>query len=179
MSIPAGRNANKDVDIVTFPEYTLPAGGVLLILNTDSSETHLISGQNVENPNSNPDVPPQYLIAPHMKLPRTPYLLILRSATDKNGKPEAFEDLAGNYFRGFVDYGTQVWPLIHTFRPPNKAEAPLTQGQAWQRIDPKKRGYLKDAWAPSGYQSGIGYKAGTPLAASLGTPGYPQRCSRR
>ena len=168
-----GENANKDVDIVTFPEYTLPAGGILLILNTDLSETDLISGQNIENPNSNPDVPPQYLIAPEMKLPVTPYLLILRSATDKNGKPEAFEDLAGNYFRGFVGYSTQVWPLVHTFRPPNRAEAPLTQGQAWHRIDVKKRGYLKDAWAPSGYQSGFAYKAGTPLEASLGTPGYP------
>ena len=168
-----GGNANKDVDIVTFPEYTLPAGGVLLILNTDSSETELISGQNIENPNSKRDVPPQYLIAPEMKLPRTPYLLILRSATDKNGKPEAFEDLAGNYFRGFVDYGTQVWPLVHTFRPPNRAEALLTQGQAWQRVSVGKRGYTAAAWTASGYQSGIGYKAGTSIETSLGTPGYP------
>lgn len=168
-----GENTNKDVDIVTFPEYTLPAGGVLLIVNTDLSETDLTQGQNIENPGRKDDASPQYLIAPEMKLPVTPYLLILRSATDKNGKPEALEDLAGNYFRGFVDYSTQVWPLVHTFRPPNRTEALLTQGQAWRRIDVKKRGYLKDAWAPSRYQSGIGYKAGTPLTVSLGTPGYP------
>ena len=168
-----GRSADKDVDIVTFPEYTLPAGGVLLITNTDPSETDLISGQNIENPNSKRYVPPQYLIAPEMKLPSTPYLLILRSATDKNGKPEALEDLAGNYFRGSVDYATQVWPLVHTFRPPNREEARLTQGQAWQRVSISKRGYTAAAWTASGYQSGIGYKAGTPLATSLGTPGYP------
>ena len=168
-----GSNANKDVDIVTFPEYTLPAGGVLLILNTHPSETDLISGQNIENLNSSRHVPPQYLIAPGMKLPSTPYLLILRSARDKNGKPEALEDLAGNYFRGFVDYGTQVWPLVHTFRPANRTEARLTQGQAWRRVSIRKRGYTAEAWTASGYQSGIGYKAGTPLATSLGTPGYP------
>ena len=167
-----GRNANKDVDIVTFPEYTLPAGGILLIVNTDLSETYLTQGQNIENPSRKDGTLPQYLIAPEMKLPVTPYLLILRSATDKNGKSEAFEDLAGNYFRGFVDYGTQIWPLVHTFQPPNRAEARLTQAQTWRRIDVKKRGYFKEAWAPSGYQSGIGYKAGTPLEMSLGTPGY-------
>ena len=166
-----GENANKDVDIVTFPEYTLPAGGILLIINTDLSETDLISGQNVEDPDSKDDAVPQYLIAPEMKLPDTPYLLILRSATDKNGMPEAFADFAGNYFRGFVDYGTQIWPLVHTLRPANAAS--LTQGQAWQRIDATKRGYTAEAWTPSGHQSGIGYKAGTSIEASLGTPGYP------
>ena len=169
-----GESANKDVDIVSFPEYTIPTGGILLIVNTDPSKTDLVSGQDIENPNSKRDVSPQYLIAPQMLLPDIPYLLILRSARNKNGKPEAFEDLAGNYFRGFVDYGTQVWPLIHTLRPPNRTEALLTQDQAWYRIAADKRGYTAEAWALSGHQSGIGYKAGTSMEASLGTPGYPR-----
>ena len=169
----SGQNANEDVDVVTFPNYTLPPGGILLITNTDSSETDLISGQNIENPNSKRDVPPQYLIAPEMKLPRTPYLLILRSATDKNGTPEAFEDLVGNYFRISANYGTYVWPLQNTLRPSGGTAARLTQGQTWRRIDIKKRGYLAEAWTLSGYQSGIGYKAGNSIETSLGTPGYP------
>ena len=168
-----GESTNKDVDIVSFPEYTLPTGGILLIVNTDPSKTDLVSGQDIENPNSKRDVSPQYLIAPEMKLPDTQHLLILRSTRDKNGKPEAFEDLAGNYFRGFVDYGTQVWPLIHTLRPSNRTEALLTQDQAWYRIAADKRGYTAEAWALSSHQSGIGYKAGTSMEASLGTPGYP------
>ena len=168
-----GENANRDVDVVTFPNYTLPAGGVLLITNTDPSDTQLILGQNITNRNSNPDMLPQRLVAPKMILPNTPYLLILRSATDKNGVPEAFEDIVGNYFRFSANYGTWVWPLRDTLQPDSRATAPLTQGQAWRRIAVDKRGYLKDAWTSSGYQSGIGYKAGTPLAASLGTPGYP------
>ncbi|MDD9974766.1 MAG: hypothetical protein OXU27_12210 [Candidatus Poribacteria bacterium] len=164
----------EDVDIVVFPEdYTLPAGGILLIVNTHPSETDLIAGQEITDEGSDPDMPPQYLIASEMKLPTVPYLLILRSARDKNGKPEAFEDLTGNYFRGFVDYGTQVFPLVHTFRPANRKAAALTQGQAWQRIDIEKRGYTKEAWTVSGHQSGIGYKPGSALETSLGTPGYP------
>ena len=166
--------SKEDVDIVVFPEdYTLPAGGILLIVNTHPNETDLIEGQEITDEESDIDMPPQYLIASEMKLPNVPYLLILRSATDKNGKPEAFEDLAGTYFRGFVDYGTQVFPLVHTFRPANHKAAVLTQGQAWQRIDVKKRGYTKEAWAVSGHQSGIGYKPGSALETSLGTPGYP------
>ena len=177
-----GENANKDVNLLTFRDYTLPAGGILLIVNTDPNETDLIRGQNIIDPESNPDAPPQYIIVPEMKLPDTPYMLILRNATNRkeNGElkplfevPEAFEDLAGNYFRSFADYGTQVWPLINTWRPAPYHTALLTPGQAWQRIDVEKRGYTKEAWALSGHQSGLGYKPETSVETSLGTPGYP------
>ena len=176
-----GENANKDVNLLTFRDYTLPAGGILLIANTDPNETDLIRGQNIIDPESNPDAPPQYIIVPEMKLPDTPYMLILRSATNRNENgelkplfevPEAFEDLAGNYFRSFADYGTQVWPLINTWRPPKYHTALLTPRQAWQRVSVDERGYTKEAWALSGYQSGLGYKPLAPVETSLGTPGY-------
>ena len=176
-----GENANKDVSLLTFGDYTLPAGGILLIVNTDPNETDLIRGQNIIDPESNPDAPPQYIIVPEMKLPDTPYMLILRNATNRkeNGElkplfevPEAFEDLAGNYFRSFADYGTQVWPLINTWRPAPYHTALLTPGQAWQRVSVDERGYTKEAWALSGYQSGLGYKPLAPVETSLGTPGY-------
>ena len=162
-----------DVDIVVFPDYTLPAGGILLIVNTDPSETDLIGGQGITDEGSDADTPPQYLIASDMKLPDVPYMLILRSSRDKNGKPEDLEDMAGNYFRSFADYNTQVWPLVRTVRPSTPEAALLTQGQAWQRVDVEARGYIKDAWALSRHQSGLGYKPKTPVEMSLGTPGYP------
>ena len=152
-----------------------------MIANTDPNETDLIRGQNIIDPESNPDAPPQYIIVPEMKLPDTPYMLILRSATAKNENgelkplfeaPEAFEDLAGNYFRSLADYGTQVWPLINTWRPPKYNTALLTPRQAWQRVSVEERGYTKEAWALSGYQSGLGYKPLAPVETSLGTPGY-------
>ena len=165
-------NGNKDVDFVTFPDYMLPAGGVLLLVNTPPSETDLALGQNIESPNNKPNMPPQYLVTPEMRLPNAPYMLILRSATDKNGKPEAFEDLAGNYFRGSVDYGTQIWPLMHTLQPSNGGAAMLTLERAWQRVDTEARGYTETAWTLNGHQSGVGYKPGASIDTSLGTPGY-------
>ena len=165
--------AGKDEDIVAFPDYTLPSRGILLIVNTDPSETQLESGQDITDSEHNPDEPPQYFIAQEMRLPDTPYLLILRSVRDKNGKPEAFEDIAGNYFQSSVYYSTQVWPLMHTSQPIAGTEALLTQGEAWQRTDADAPGYTQAAWTSSGHQSGIGYKSDAAVETSLGTPGYP------
>ena len=164
----------EDVDIVIFPEdYTLPAGGILLIVNTHPSETDLIEGQEITDEENDPHTLPQYLIASEMRLPDVSYLLILRSARDKNGEARAFEDLAGNYFQGFDAYGTSDFPLLHTARSAVPGAMVLTLGQAWQRVDVEKPGYTEKAWAPSGHQSGLGYKPGSALETSLGTPGYP------
>ena len=166
--------AGKDEDIVAFPDYTLPAGGVLLILNTDPSETQLVSGQDITDAEHDLDAYPQYLIASEMRLSDTPYLLILRSARDQNATPESVEDTAGNYFRGSVYYSTQIWPLRGAVQPDEEEDAAkLTPGQAWQRISVEALGYTRVAWGLSGYQSGLGYKPTTPIAMSLGTPGYP------
>ena len=51
-----------------------------------------------------------YFVAPDLQLPKTPYLLILRHAREKNGTPDAIEDVAGNYFRSV--HNTEVWPPI-------------------------------------------------------------------
>ena len=166
-------DAGQDVDLVAFPDYTLPAGGILVITNTPPSETYLTHGQDITDPESDPDGLPQYLVAPEMILPNTPYLLILRSAGDKNGKPEAFEDVLGTYFRNTLAYQTQVWPLQETLKSLDALIAPLTVEKAYQRIDRKKRGYLAAAWEASGHQSGLGYKPKAPLETSLGSPGYP------
>ena len=172
----AGGAANQDVDIITFPAYTLPAGEVLLIVNTDPGETDLASGVNIATGVGKKGAKHRYLVAGTLKLPQTAYLLLLRRATDKNGTSEAVEDVAGNYFRETGDFlygaGTQVWPLQDTERPLSADAAPLTAGEAWARVSTDKRGYLAAAWGQRGYQAGLGYERGAAAATSLGTPGY-------
>ena len=174
-----------DREVATFGDYTLPAGGILLIVNTHPSETDLIRGQNIEDPNRNPDLLPKYLIAPEMKLPSS-FLLILRRVRDKNGQWEGFEDLAGDYHKDDVNYATNIWPLrctpVYT-----GTKARFTEGDVYQRVmmpkfsartfvstlQPMKRGYLEGAWTLSESHGGLGYRPGAPLETSLGTPGYP------
>ena len=172
----AGEGAAQDVDIVAFPDYTLPAGEVLLIVNTDPGETDLASGVNIATGVGKKGARHRYLVSGTLKLPQTAYLLLLRSATDKNGTAEALEDVAGNYFRETGDFlygaGTQVWPLQDTERPLSADAAPLTAGEAWARVSTDKRGYLAAAWSQRGYQAGLGYERGAAAATSLGTPGY-------
>ena len=192
-----------DRDIVTFPNTMLPPGGVLLIVNTGPRETDLIRGQDITAPDANPDRFPQYLVAPEMKLPRQPHLLILRSVRDKNGTPEAVEDVVGNYFESWMDYATNIWPLGATPWNPAFLAAPLTDEGVYARIleaEPSYtvefplrlggtalvtnvyespftapyRGYLAIAWQVSGYNDGIGYDPQIAKTAALGTPGYPR-----
>ena len=173
----AGGAANQDVGIITFPAYTLPAGEVLLIVNTSPSQTDLASGVNIATGAGKKGARHRYLVAADMKLPSTQYLLLLRSVTDKNGTAEALEDVAGNYFREtgdffFGDEGTQVWPLQDTARPSPADAAPLAVGEVWARVSTDKRGYLAAAWGQRGYQAGLGYERGADAETSLGTPGY-------
>ncbi len=161
-----------DADIVTFPEYILPAGEVLLIVNTAPSQTALAGGINIEAGTGKKGAQHRYLVAEQLRLPATRYLLLLRSATDKNGQPAAFEDVAGNYFRTAWDFDndTQVWPLQDTLSASDAP--PFTVGEVWQRTDEDTRGYLASAWTAAGYQGGLGYRLHANPATSLGTPGY-------
>lgn len=177
-----GNPHRADVDIVAFPDYTLPSGGILLITNAPPSETDLVPGQDITKADSKPTVLQRYFVAPEMQLPAHRYLLILRSETDKNGKPEAFEDVAGTYLHqnfheivgtesgGDRIYATHVWPL--QVSNPGSVAA-LTENQAWQRVSVSDRGYDPEAWAETGYQQGLGYKPQAARETSLGTPGYP------
>ena len=115
-----------------------------------------------------------------MKLPNTPYLLILRNTRDKNGEWEGFEDLVGDYHRGEVNYRTQIWPLRDTWVYTGTG-ARLSEADVWQRVmrpkgaipvKPMERGYFHDAWVVSEYQSGLGYDPNASAETSLGTPGY-------
>ena len=151
----SGSSVSEEIDIVTFPDWTLPAGGILLITNTDPSATALLRGQNIKTPDIRRGAQHDYLVSDKLQLPRTPYLLILRSALDKNGTQEAVEDVAGSYF-----FDEQT------------ADQPLTVGTAWQRFTISEVGYVGEAWEASGYKAGIGYQSTASKDTSPGTPGY-------
>ena len=165
----AGETANRDVDIVSFPDYAVPMGGVLLITNTDPSETRLAGGLNIATGARSRGAQHPYFVAPDLKLPSTPYLLILRHAREKNGTPAAIEDVAGNYFRRSGN--TAVWPLADTRRPTAPA-APLTDEGTWQRRDVRERGYLAAAWTESTSPTGLGYDRHAFGENAPGAPGY-------
>lgn len=152
----SGSLVSEEIDIVSFPDYTLPADGILLITNTDPSETTLLRGQNIRTPDIRKGAQHHYLVADQLNLPDTQYMLILRSALDRNGTQEAIEDVAGTYF---LDTLT--------------ADQPLTQGTAWQRIAIWYVGYDVEAWGESSYKGGIGYQPAASEETSPGTPGYP------
>ena len=147
---------SDEVDVVSFPDYTLPAGGILLITNTDPRQTTLLRGQNIKTPDIRRGAQHHYLIADKLNLPNTQYMLILRSAQDRNGTQESIEDVAGTYF---LDTLT--------------ADQPLTQGTAWERSTISEVGYNAEAWEASGYKGGIGYQPAALKETSPGTPGYP------
>ncbi len=138
-----GEAPDQDVGIVSFPDWTLPVGGVLLIINTDPGEAGIADGLNISTETQQKRTQCPYLVARDLKLPDTPYLLILRHARGKNGTPEAIEDVAGDYFR--YDGDTEVWPLAYTRRPSAPA-APLSEAGTYQRKDARQPGYLATAW---------------------------------
>ena len=146
---------SDDIDVVAFPDYTLPAGDVLLITNTDPSDTTLLRGKNIRTPDDKRGAQHDYLVAENMILPNTHYLLYLRSARNSNDTVEDIEDVAGTYFHDTLS-----------------AEQPLTQGAAWQRTSIAHVGYAVEAWSESGYQAGVGYQPTAPKDTSPGTPGY-------
>ncbi len=167
-------SSQDDEDIVSFTglDYKLKPGKLLLITNALHTDTDLIQGQNIADPPHNPVLLPSYLVAPDLRLPIAPYLLILRNQPDLNGTPDQIEDVAGNYYREVVEDNTDIWPLRETTAFFENTEF-LTQGKAWQRTEPIRDGYDPNAWEESGYKSGLGYEMNADSTTSLGTPGYP------
>ena len=124
---------------------TLPAGEVLLLLNTDPNHPGMPLAAPEEDSH-------HYLVLQGFVLPQSDWTMILESRN-------AWEDVAGNYF----------------FEEAKPATAPdLTVDTAWYRNEPDTHGYKQTAWSESGNQAGLGYDDDADPAASLGTPGYLQ-----
>ena len=139
--------SNASSRTLRFPgDLTLPAGEVLLLLNTDPTSP----GMPLATPENDSH---RYLIMDQeFVLPQTDWTLVLQSRN-------VWEDVAGNYF----------------FQEVKPSTAPtFTLDKAWYRAKPDKRGYQADAWAESGYHGGLGYDDDADPATSLGTPGYLQ-----
>lgn len=179
-------NEKRDVKQVEIPDsdaYTLPAQGILLIVNTDPSETHLAGGKKFgvidEALQPRKGASHLYLVAPDLNLPKPPYLLLLRKATDKNGTPEAIVDVAGNLFQYGNSNGkwTEVWPfslaLAPSFEHREALRTRLEDGKVWQRDKAELLGIHPEAWVEVGY-SGIGYDRRVTAETRFngGTPGY-------
>ena len=129
--------------MVIFPSgIVLPAGGLLLLVNTDPEAP--------EMPLSAPDENVVSVVDAGLILPQTNFTLLLRSDT-------GWEDSVGNYF-----FGHEIPPTA----------PPLTTDAAWYRARPDALGYQAEAWVASSYQDGIGYDTGVPAASALGTPGH-------
>ena len=138
--------SNSSSRLLRFPlKTTLPAGEVLLLLNTDPST----QGMPLATPEDNSH---RYLVMPGLVLPQEDWTMILRGRT-------GWEDVAGNYF--FEETKPSTAP-------------PLTVGKAWHRTKPDTHGYKQTAWSESGYQNGLGYDDDADATTSLGTPGYLQ-----
>lgn len=136
---------SRGADTFEFPEVTLPAGTVLLLVNTGHKETHLERSQAYTY---------RYLIVPEHYLPESNFSLILRN------RSKAIADVVGDYFGSTEASDTAIV---------------FEENQAYFREQPNTPGYEAAAWQRSGYQSGLGYDRKTAKDLSLGTPGYLKR----
>ena len=179
----------EDTSLIAFVEdVSVPANGLLLLVNTSPDKTSLAGGDDI----STADVekkgsPHQYLVNSGLSLPDDgKFLLILRNASEKLGLNEAFVDVAGgggSDTDAFVreqtgDYDTHVWPLQVLHAPGGDTEDALGSGKVWQRANAGVVGYHKDAWAESAF-TGLGYdRKVSESPATAGTPGYPNGAAK-
>ena len=161
-----------EIDVVSFPDFLLPPHAVLLVTNTEPSETVLAGGLNIATGARQKGAQHPYFVAPDLKLLSTPFLLVLQRTAPGNGHTTpTLMDVAGNYFWEVSPDSTEVYSYPAT--PDFAAEtAPLTDGGVWQRQQLEQPGYLSAAWRPSGYHAGIGYDRHVERSVALGTPGY-------
>ena len=173
----------EDTSLIVFPDASVPANGLLLIVNSAPDKTSLAAGDDIATSDvEKKGSPHQYLVNAGLSLPDDgKFLLILRNTKEKLGLNEAFVDVAGGGGSGtdaFIreqtgDYDTHVWPLQVLQAPGGDTEEALGSGKVWQRANAGVVGYHRDAWTESAF-TGLGYdRKVTKSAATSGTPGYP------
>ena len=178
----------EDTSLIVFPDASVPANGLLLIVNSAPDKTPLAAGDDIATADvEKKGSPHQYLVNAGLSLPDDgKFLLILRNAKEKLGMNEAFVDVAGgggSDTDAFVreqtgDYDTHVWPLQVLQAPGGDTEDALGSGKVWQRANAGVVGYHKEAWAESAF-TGLGYdRQVSKSAATAGTPGYPNGAAK-
>ena len=183
---------DKQPEMAKLPDYKIPAGGYLLIVNRDPADagSPLAGGVNlaeiVGKNEVNRGAKHVYFVDARLDLPGSgKYLLTLRSG-DKTSNHEQFVDFAGN---GFFKKGaeTDMWPLRGWSVPGDRddfnvdtlASATMSIGRIGALTDKgvyrgKSRANRlhKDDWKMFGNQGSIGYDRDVDPAISPGTPGY-------
>ena len=176
----------KDTQLVSFPDndnHKIPAGGILLIVNSDpyrDPDHPIAAGTRINT--GNPEgtgTSSRYYVDGNLKLKNSgKTLLILRSANDKEGKPEALKDVVGTL--GIADTAatlrTKMWPLAATGAPHGNVidgtdDEDFRAGKVYKRND-TGGGTLEKDLGTVGY-TGVGYKRSAANSGQNGgTPGY-------
>ena len=178
---------NGQNDVKRFPDWKLPGGAYLLIVNRDPSETILASGKNIEvladantdNKATNKGAGFYYFVTGHLtgRLDAANLLLVMRSRVDRNefdgkvhGDGASIIDLAGSgrHPDPSAIFNTEVWPLRGWKSP----------GGSWNIAGGGVRNFVEGGngewWKSKASASpGVGYDKKTPMRVAVGTPGYP------
>lgn len=180
---------DKDTALVTFPDNdntVIPAKGILLISNSspEGSGNDLAAGVQANIADDNQvkrGGTSEYYVDSGLKIPNDgQFLLILRSANDKEGKPEAIVDAGGGLYiespSDSTTHNTEVWPLQATAS--GHGDVIDGKGTGFKSALVYKRngnnsGIGEHHWAQVGW-TGIGYdRTAEKSAENGGTPGYP------
>ncbi len=176
----------KDTQLVSFPDndnHKIAAGGILLIVNSDpyrDPDHPIAAGTRINT--GNPEgtgMTSRYYVDSGLKLKDSgKTLLILRSANDKEGKPEALKDVVGtlSITDNAASLRTSLWPLAATGAAHGNVidgtdDEDFRAGKVYKRNDAGGGTNEKDL-GTVGY-TGVGYKrSAAKNNQNGGTPGY-------
>ena len=179
--------ADTETALVSFPDndnHKIPAGGILLVVNSDPyrNPAHPVAAGTIINSDKlreeKTGINSRYYVSSGLKLRDDGKMaLLVRNANDKEKQPTNVIDFTGpRPFNNIVDlsskYRTNQWPLRAQGAGGNDVFKDLAEEFSPGRIYFRQNtgaGNSNDTWRKAGY-SGVGYKRG---ASGDGTPGYP------
>ena len=185
----------KTAVLAILPDYRIPAGEYLLVVNRDPEETVLAGGVNLNEVANGTDVSRGaahvYYVSDDLNLPGSgKYLLVVRSGAknasgvddepDNNNYHEQFVDFAGNgFFTEDVQAGTNLWPLRGWTIPDDRESEDfgtlgtyVAPGVSFGRTGSRAKRLHHEDWQAFGPQGGLGYDRDVNLTTAPGTPGY-------
>ena len=182
----------SDAEMAKLPDYSIPAGGYLLIVNRDPKDTILAGGLNLNeaaNTRLNKGADHAHYTDSRVKLPNDGKFMIVLRSGDKTSSHEQFVDFAGNAM--YPNTGTEIWPLRgwaalsgDHFNTEDLDMDLVGAGKTWARgVELKADGQYraksgdsrlhKGHWEIAENKGGVGYDRDVDLAIAPGTPGYP------
>ena len=180
-------------DVKRFPDWMLPAGAYLLIVNRDPEDTILAGGKDIEilanaaidNKTTNKGSGVYYFVTPYLRFSNTgggTPLLVLRNRLDRNeyqgkvhGDGASIIDLAGagRHADTSALFNTEVWPLKGWKNP---GGSPNIGGTGVWNFVYKDKDYKDEHhawWKTYGVANNrVGYDKDTNASLAVGSPGY-------